>query len=873
MPSLNFFKIFSRANGSKSHPDKTGQFVAANRSLAIIEFSMDGTILYANENFLQTMGYRLDEIVGQHHRIFADPYYAQSAEYRAFWEKLNRGDFDAGEYKRIKNGGEEIWLQASYTPILDRRGRPTKVVKFATDITEAKRRSVDYVGQIEAIGKSQAVIEFTMDGSILNANENFLNTLGYTLDEIKGKHHSMFAEPKYTASAEYKDFWGRLNRGEYDSGEYKRLGKGGREIWIQASYNPIMDPGGKPYKVVKYATDVTAQKLQNADYVGQLEAIGKSQAVIEFTMDGNILNANENFLNTLGYTLDEIKGKHHSMFAEPKYAASAAYKDFWAKLGRGEYDSGEYKRLGKGGKEIWIQASYNPIMDLNGKPYKVVKYATDVTAQKLQNADYVGQIEAIGKSQAVIEFTMAGNILNANENFLNTLGYTLDEIKGKHHSMFAEPKYAASAAYKDFWAKLGRGEYDSGEYKRLGKGGKEIWIQASYNPIMDLNGKPYKVVKYASDITGEKEQAIMTEQCLGEAGQVMRELANGNLSKFMVGEYSGEFETLKEAINTTVTKLRETVEQISRATGSINVSASEISQGNNNLSARTEQQAANLEETAASMEELTSTVKNNADNAQQANQVAATARSAAENGGEVVSQAVTAMGQISESSNKIAEIIGVIDEIAFQTNLLALNASVEAARAGEQGRGFAVVATEVRNLASRSAEAAKEIKGLIKDSVEKVNSGSELVNQTGESLQEIVDGVKKVGDIIAEIASASSEQSAGIDQVNQAVTQMDEMTQQNAALAEQTSAASVAMTTTANEMQQAMSFFRTSASNDADELVQPMAQAAAARVAPKAAAPKPTLAPKRAPAPKAAPRPVASSSSAAAVDEEEWEEF
>jgi methyl-accepting chemotaxis protein len=625
--------------------------------------------------------------------------------------------------------------------------------------------------------------------------------------------------------------------------------------------------------VVKYATDVTAQKLQNADYVGQLEAIGKSQAVIEFTMDGNILNANENFLNTLGYTLDEIKGKHHSMFAEPKYAASAAYKDFWAKLGRGEYDSGEYKRLGKGGKEIWIQASYNPIMDLNGKPYKVVKYATDVTAQKLQNADYVGQIEAIGKSQAVIEFTMAGNILNANENFLNTLGYTLDEIKGKHHSMFAEPKYAASAAYKDFWAKLGRGEYDSGEYKRLGKGGKEIWIQASYNPIMDLNGKPYKVVKYASDITGEKEQAIMTEQCLGEAGQVMRELANGNLSKFMVGEYSGEFETLKEAINTTVTKLRETVEQISRATGSINVSASEISQGNNNLSARTEQQAANLEETAASMEELTSTVKNNADNAQQANQVAATARSAAENGGEVVSQAVTAMGQISESSNKIAEIIGVIDEIAFQTNLLALNASVEAARAGEQGRGFAVVATEVRNLASRSAEAAKEIKGLIKDSVEKVNSGSELVNQTGESLQEIVDGVKKVGDIIAEIASASSEQSAGIDQVNQAVTQMDEMTQQNAALAEQTSAASVAMTTTANEMQQAMSFFRTSASNDADELVQPMAQAAAARVAPKAAAPKPTLAPKRAPAPKAAPRPVASSSSAAAVDEEEWEEF
>lgn len=239
----------------------------------------------------------------------------------------------------------------------------------------------DYAGQVAAISKSQAVIEFMLDGTIITANENFLKTMGYDLQEIKGKHHSMFAEESYRNSQAYRDFWASLNRGEYQTGEYKRVGKGGKEVWIQASYNPIMDQRGKIFKVIKYATDVTAQKVANADYSGQIAAISKSQAVIEFNLDGIIVNANENFLKTLGYSLSEIQGKHHGMFAEESYRNSQAYRDFWACLNRGEYQSGEYKRVGKGGKEIWIQASYNPIMDLNGKPFKVVKYATDITEQ------------------------------------------------------------------------------------------------------------------------------------------------------------------------------------------------------------------------------------------------------------------------------------------------------------------------------------------------------------------------------------------------------------------------------------------------------------------------------------------------------------
>ncbi|MBL1262021.1 MAG: PAS domain-containing protein [Thiotrichaceae bacterium] len=596
--------------------------------------------------------------------------------------------------------------------------------------------------------------------------------------------------------------------------------------------------------------DVTKQRELddlNADYKGQINAIGKSQAVIEFNLDGTIINANENFLQALGYTLDEIQGKHHRMFAEEAYANSPEYRLFWEKLNRGEYDSGEYKRIGKGGKEIWIQASYNPISDASGALCKVVKYATDITADKLLSADFSGQIDAIGKSQAVIEFNMDGTIITANDNFLNTLDYTLADIQGQHHRMFADSGYANSQEYRQFWEKLNRGEYDSGEYKRLGKGGKEVWIQASYNPIMDLNGKPFKVVKYATDITGQKDALtqiakliesvkhgdlgmrinaeyydgfvrqlsddinsmmdVITEP-LHETSRVVKKMADGDLTDRASEEFEGEFAVLSNSVNACLDNISKMATEILAGSASLSGSASEIAKGNEDLSQRTEEQASSLEETASSMEELTGTVKQTADNAREADQLAKEAHTEAEKGGIVVTEAITAMSEINTSSKKIADIISVIDEIAFQTNLLALNAAVEAARAGEQGRGFAVVASEVRNLAQRSAGAAKEIKALINDSVQKVEEGSRLVDKSGETLTSIVAAVQKVSSIIAKISSASQEQSAGIDQVNKAIVQMDKVTQQNAALVEQASAVSESMSDESNALTELMAFFK-----------------------------------------------------------------
>jgi len=355
----------------------------------------------------------------------------------------------------------------------------------------------------QALDSVQAIIEFDLDGTVVSANENFLRIFGYDLKDVVGKHHRIFCESDYANSDAYTEFWRKLSQGEHHSAEFKRITKDGSEIWLQASYNPVLSKDGEPIRVVKFATDVTAAKLQNAEFEGKIQAIERAQAVIEFGLDGTVITANENFLRVFGYSLDEVVGKHHRIFCDPDYAASSAYREFWKNLASGEYDSAEFKRIAKDGSEIWLQASYNPIFNADGRPIKVVKFATDVTESKLQRTELEGKIQAIERAQAVIEFGLDGTVITANENFLRIFGYSLDDVAGKHHRIFCDPDYAASSAYREFWQNLARGEYDSGEFKRIAKDGSEIWLQASYNPIFDIEGRPRKVVKFASDITEE----------------------------------------------------------------------------------------------------------------------------------------------------------------------------------------------------------------------------------------------------------------------------------------------------------------------------------------------------------------------------------
>ncbi|MES0874577.1 methyl-accepting chemotaxis protein [Sinimarinibacterium sp. HSW-8] len=800
--------------------------------------------------------------------------------------------------------------------------------------------SSDAVAQLAAIHRSQAVIEFELDGTILTANDNFLKVVGYSLDEIRGQHHGMFVDPEYRASAEYRQFWERLGRGEFDAGQYRRIGKNGREIWIQASYNPILDSRGRPVKVVKYATDITTSKLAELESIAREQRHAQAVARIKRGLDVvetnvmvadadlNVVYVNDSIRKMLAIAEADIRKDVPAFSAATVVGTNidvfhknpAYQRALLAKL------TGTHKaKLTLG--ERTFSLILNPIDGDKGERLGYVVEWKDMTAElaaerveaerlaaerkradenlRIRNAldNVSGNVMIADNDRQIVYINAAvADMLTRAEADLRKVMPHFDARKllGASIDLFHKNPAHQSQLLENL-----RSPYRT----QIKVGGLTFGLIAS--PIVNDRGERLGTVvewqnrtaevaveQEVSEIVAAAAQGDFTRRIaltgkegffkglaesinrlldtssagLDEVARVLGALARGDLTDRVSGEFQGTFGKLKDDTNQTVEQLTKIIQQIQLATETINTAAREISSGNADLSARTEQQAASLEETASSMEELTSTVKQNAENAKQANQLAVGASDVARKGGQVVSEVVTTMSAINESSKKIVDIISVIDGIAFQTNILALNAAVEAARAGEQGRGFAVVAAEVRSLAQRSAAAAKEIKALIGDSVEKVGNGSKLVEQAGRTMEEIVTSVKRVTDIMAEISAASQEQSQGIEQVNQAITSMDEVTQQNAALVEQASAAARSLEEQAGELARSVSQFRL------DRAARPTASAAPAAVAPAAPKAAPRASARATPAPSRRPAPRATSANgskapAKAGADEQWTEF
>jgi len=696
--------------------------------------------------------------------------------------------------------------------IVDNHNSGDAAMESTTQVTKSDHADLQAVNA--ALNRAQALIEFALDGTILHANENFLDVLGYKLEEIQGKHHSIFCDSDYVKTAEYKQFWSKLGNGEPAQADYRRIAKDGRNVWINASYNPIVDDNGKPYKVIKFATDITASKLKNAEFESKIDAIGKSQAVIEFHLDGTIITANENFLSTTGYTIAEIQGKHHRIFCEEGYANSTEYKHFWKKLGAGEFDSGEYKRVTKSGSEVWLNASYNPIFDSNGIPFKVVKFASDVSAIKLKNTEYEGKVSAISKAQAVIEFDTNGIVLDANENFLDTMDYALDEIKGEHHRMFCDGDYVASSDYKRFWQKLNRGEFDGGRYKRIGNHGKVVWIQATYNPILDLNGKLSRVVKFAIDITEQvnlensvKAKAQSDSDKVNQLLDSVGRAAQGDLTCDIKAEGSEPIDLLAGGIKKMIGDLRAVINNVVTAANDFSDSSKAIAERSNGVAIGAQALGATVEEMNASIDGLTSSISSIADSTHNANQLAKSTQHEAEVGAKAVAKSIEAMDLINRSSEDIGEIVKVISEIASQTNMLAFNAAIEAARAGEHGLGFSVVADEVRKLAERSSLATKEISKLINESVKRVSMGSEISRQASDAFDKIVSGVAKTTLAISDISQAANDQSLTAKEVSVAIQHIAEEAEKSAATCDSIARSTDGLNLSAGELNKTVSKF------------------------------------------------------------------
>lgn len=913
---MSMLKNLFNAGPSQHETELDAMFKALDKSMARIEFAMDGTILDANDNFLSLMGYRLDEIRGKHHRLFVDPADRESEQYADFWRSLNQGRHQQAEFRRIANGGREIWIQGSYNPVSNAQGVPFKVVKYASDITE--RIQKDKENQFNADAANALKI---CQANVMLA-DNEMNIL-YVNDSLRG-----MLKARESAIQEQLDNFSVSNlvgtcvdvfhkHPEHQRGmigdlkkPYKTNLKLG-ELTFTLIASPWVDLAGTRVGTIVEWVDITDQlakedgeKLiayanrrvrQALDVVDTNAMIADNDGIIVYMNDSvqEMMKDVESDLKKVlpAFDADQLVGKNIDVFHKnPAHQRSmlAALKDTYRTqitVGARTFSlianpvfNDENERIGTVVEwkdmtaQLQREAEEKLLSDTNAR----VKQALDVVATNAMIADNDLNIVYLNDSVKAMLKTAESDLRKELPSF------DAGSLMGRNIDVFHKnPAHQRSmlAALKD-------------TYKtQIVVGGRTFALTANpiFNDSKERIGTIVEWMDRTQEVSAEREIDMIVEAAasgdlsrridlrgkdgffknLGEGlnrlltisdsvisdtVRVFDALAHGNLTRKIDEDYQGAFDKLKQDANATVDRLTDIITRIREAASTVSTGASEIAQGNADLSKRTESQASSLEETASSMEEMTSAVKQTSENAVHANELADSAKQRAQSGGQVVSKAVVAMDEINQASKKIADIIGVIDEIAFQTNLLALNAAVEAARAGEQGRGFAVVAGEVRNLAQRSAGAAREIKDLIRDSVEKVDAGTSLVNESGKTLDEIIQAVERVSSMIQEISTAAREQSSGIEQVNTAVAQMDEMTQQNAALVEEATAAGEAMAEQSQSMMQMMEFFTIDGSH------RPSAPAMSAPVAPPAAAPR-------------ASAPASNTGMSVSSDDDDWAEF
>ncbi len=569
------------------------------------------------------------------------------------------------------------------------------------------------------------VSEADLKGTIVSCNDKFCEVSQYSRDELIGEGHNKTRHPDMPKSV-FKELWSTIGRGKIFRGMVKNQKKDGTPYYVDAVIAPVMGDNGKPRKYLGVRYDVTEMEIERQNAKGVLSAIDKAFAYVEFDTDGKVLSANEKFLEALGYTLEEVVGQSHRLFLDKEYANSSDYSAFWSGLKQGEVYSDNYKIKAKDGHDVWIQSVYAPVLDEVGRTSKIVQIASDISTAKVESINNERQLAEANRNQAVIEFDNKGTVLSANNNFLSCLGYTMAEIKGRHHSLFVEESYARSPEYSQFWTDLNNGRFQTNDFKRIGKGGKEVWIQATYNPRFDASGNVNRVIKFATDITAKKKAEEALKRTLD-----------------MVAEHSQTLASASEELSSTALSMNNNTEETARQAGV--------------ASSASEQVATNISMVATAAEEMSASVQEIAKNASEAAQVGASAVGVAASTNETVSK-------LGASSVEIGEVIKVITSIAEQTNLLALNATIEAARAGEAGKGFAVVANEVKELAKQTAAATEDISIKI-EAIQKDASGAVT------AIGDISEIIRRINDIQNEIASAVDEQSATTNEIARNVSE------------------------------------------------------------------------------------------------------
>jgi methyl-accepting chemotaxis protein len=619
----------------------------------------------------------------------------------------------------------------------------TALLKIEENFQDGAEEISNLKAMVSAIGKSQAVIEFKLDGTVIHANENFLKTLNYSLDEIRGQHHRMFCAPEFVQSEEYTQFWDKLKRGEFQASEYKRFGKNGKEVWIMASYNPIFGEDGKPYKVVKFATDITASK---AELKVRTDIMNMTSIVSEANLKGDIMSVNEKFIEVSKYSKEELLGKPHNTTRHPDMPKEV-FKELWSTIGRGNIFRGIVKNRAKDGTPYYVDAVIAPIMGENGKPKKYLGVRYDITEAEMERQNMRGIFRAIDGAFAYIEFDTSGNIQSTNKNFQEAMGYSVEDLKQKHHRVFCESTLVNSPEYANFWADLKNGKSHSGVFKRITKSGKSIYLQAVYSPVMDEVGRVVKIVKIATDVSDQQNMI------------------------FSIQETATALSAASNELTATATEMTGTAERTNQESQSAAAASEEVATGVQTVATNMEEMVASIKEISRSTNESSQMAKLTLTKAQESN---------------------ATVIKLGTSSQEIGDVIKVISSIAQQTNLLALNATIEAARAGEAGKGFAVVANEVKELAKQTAKATNDI-------TNKIGAIQGDTKNAVEAIGGISQAVEKLNGIAGVIAAAVEEQTATTNEISRVVVESKKGVESIASTIKIVSTAAVESTTASSQ--------------------------------------------------------------------------